>query len=227
MKKLQWWAALALAAGTATAGAAGIDDPAAIPAVQKIITFDGYDGEVTTGPVDVGGEIGMTVWFSSGPTAVLGANVQDLGSNGAWLELPGTTTTVDNRFVASSFAAMRGEMGFSFAQPVSAVGAFFNNFQREGVKNSMRLVAYDMDGNELESYAVGIDTAADSYNDGRFLGFARSSADIYGFGVVGGTMVLDNLTLSVPVPEPGTIAMMLAGLGAMGLVAVRRRRKQP
>jgi len=41
----------------------------------------------------------------------------------------------------------------------------------------------------------------------------------YGDGVV-----LDNLTFTTPVPEPETYALMLAGLGAVGLVARRRRR---
>jgi choice-of-anchor C domain-containing protein len=40
-----------------------------------------------------------------------------------------------------------------------------------------------------------------------------------------GGAVLDNVSVTTPVPEPETYAMMLAGLGLMGFVARRRKQK--
>jgi len=49
-------------------------------------------------------------------------------------------------------------------------------------------------------------------------GTLSGSADLTGLAVLGSSYVLS------PVPEPGAYAMMLAGMGVVGFVAVRRRR---
>jgi PEP-CTERM motif len=100
------------------------------------------------------------------------------------------------------------------------VGAFVNQFQGTA-PNSMVVLAYGVDGEVLESFSIGVDTDVNGYNEGLFVGFQRASADIYGFGIADGTFVLDNLTYAVP--EPGSLAMVLAGLGL--LVSVSRHRR--
>jgi MYXO-CTERM domain-containing protein len=219
--KLIGWA-LAAAISTVGAQAAQVTSAAGLTGPLKTITFDGYDVLTTTGPVNVGAEVGEVVTFTSSPNATLGANTQDLGSNGTWYDLPGNSTTVDGKFLASAFIATRGEFGFTFATPVASVGAFFNQFQVNGSTNSMLLIAYDAYGNDLESYRFSIDTDEFGYNEGQFLGFKRDTADIYGFGIADGTFVLDNLSFTTPVPEAGTWALMLAGFGV--LAGLRRRR---
>lgn len=211
---------LALVAWLAQAPAHAIlvTDAALIGSPRSVITFDGYDGLVTTGPVNVGAEVGDTVTFTSTPFTELGAIERDLGNNGLW--------GVGERFVASDFIGPRGTLTFSFDTGVSSVGAVFNQFQSTRA-NSLTLVAYDIDGLALESYSYSIDTDAYGYNEGQFLGIARTSADIYSFGIADGSFVMDNLMYSsavaAPVPEPTTWAMLLGGLGAL---VWRRRSSQ-
>lgn len=224
-----------LAVALATAAAAGsaaadtiASDTNTITNPIAVASFNGFDGLVSTGPVDVGDVPGQII-FSSVPVAVVGAFAQDLGDNGLW-GARGTpdsglvqTPTGSGNFLSSAFVGGRGEVGFSFTMPVSSVGAFFNQFQTEGVANSMLLIAYDQAGNVLESFSYSVDTAWDGYNEGKFLGFTRTSADIYGFGIADGTFVMDDLTVAA-VPEPGTWALMLAGLSVAGRLGRRGKR---
>jgi PEP-CTERM motif len=223
---------LAVAALLASPGAraAAIASPTST-ITGTVITFNEFDGLTTTGPLLVA----PGVTFTSEPFTVIGANNQDLGDNGLWgargdiERTPGdgstlvSTPTGDGNFVASAFVSRRGAFGFDFGlNPVQSVGAFVNQFQGSGAApSSLTVLAYGQDGGTIESFSIAIDTDAFGYNEGLFLGFQRASADIYGFGIADGTFVLDNLTYAVP--EPGSLAMVLAGLGL--LVSVSRHRR--
>ncbi len=214
--KLHHLAATALLALSMGAQAASINAADATFA-GHVVTFDGFDGLITAGPLDLGN--GIT--FTSAPNAVVGADNQDLGDNGAWTAV-GLDSPRSGNFLASAFVARRGEFGFTFANPVASVGAFVNQFQATGsTSNSLTLIAYDYWGNDLETFSVKIDTASDSYDQGRFVGFTRASADIYGFGIADGTVVVDNLVTAVP--EASSWALALAGLSVAGVMARRRR----
>lgn len=220
-KSLKTLGLLTLLALGGAAQAAAVQDHSGF-GPSKVITFNAFDGLITTGEVDVGtAEIGMEVKLTSGPFAEVGANNRDLGENGLWTGF-GSGPVVEGRFLASSFTGKRGELGFSFATGQSSVGAYLNQFRVEGVNNNLTLLAYDKYGNTLESFSFSIKTAWDSYDQGQFLGFTRASADIYGFGVAGNNIVLDNLTVAAPVPEPESYALLLAGLGVLGLLSRRR-----
>jgi hypothetical protein len=223
---------LAFAALLATPGAraAAIASPTST-ITGSVITFNEFDGLITTGPQLVAPD----VTFSSVPNSVIGANNQDLGNNGLWgargdiERTPGdgntlvSTPTVDGNFIASDFVARRGEFGFDFGlNPVQSVGAFVNQYQGTA-PNSMVVLAYGVDGEVLESFSIAVDTGAGSYNEGLFVGITRNVADIGALSFKGGGVVLDDFSHSAPIPEPGTTAMLLAGLGAVGLLMRRRK----
>jgi PEP-CTERM motif len=194
-----------------------------LAATGAVIDFNNFDGLLTTGPLNLGPALGVDVTFTSSPFTTVGADAQDLGDNGLW-GARGTpadglvdTPTGNGHFLASAFVARRGEFGFSFSAPVANVGAFFNQFQAAGATgNSLRVLAYDQEGNDIESFSYSVNTDPFGYNEGMFLGFSRASADIWGFGITDGSFVMDNLTLA-PVPEPGSWGLLMAGLLAVGL----------
>jgi MYXO-CTERM domain-containing protein len=211
---------LALASAGAANAASIISDTNVIAGPTLLITFDQFDNELTTGSVQLGAKSGDVV-FTSVPSTRLGADEQDLNQNGLWGARFEDTATGSGNFLSSSSVASPGQLGFSFGFGVNAVGAFFNQFQGT-VNNDMRLLAYGLNGNVLESFLYSVDTGVDSYNEGKFLGFQRASADIYGFGISNSAFVMDNLTIS-PVPEAEGYAMMLLGLAGLGFLARRRR----
>ncbi|CAN4271325.1 PEP-CTERM protein-sorting domain [Methylophilaceae bacterium] len=186
-------------------------------------TFDGYvlpQNNVTS--LDLGNGISMT----SSEFSTVGQNAFGLDQNGLW-----TTEGNSNRdgnFVSTDFTGI-GRITFNFNAAMQNVGIFANQSQIFGVNNSLQLFAFDINGNVLESFTSSIDTDVDGYDEGKFVGFARSTADIYGFALENvssnnGSFVADNLLVS-SVPEPESYAMLLVGLGAIGAVARRRRAK--
>lgn len=213
--KTKLFAAALLAASVGAQAAPVIADSATF--TGDVITFNEFDGLTVGSSLDLGNGVTLTTTAN----AIVGQNAQALGDNGLWSVVGNDNR--DGTFLASAFTTNRGEIGFSFANPVSSVGAFVNQYQVEGkTNNSMLVVAYDIDGYVLESFRISVDTDAFGYDEGKFVGFQRANADIYGFGIVDGSVVIDNV-VTAAVPEPATWGLMLAGLGIAGVAARRRR----
>jgi hypothetical protein len=218
--------ALALASSGGLAQAASIISTAPTFAPdEELITFDAYDGLLVSGTpiyLDTEGDVLFTA-----TDAVLGQFAQDLGGNGLWGARDTSTSTTGN----GNFLAGYSSMLFNFGAdgPMGQVGAYFNVSQPlEGPKfNEITLTAYGESFEVLETFVVPISTDSASYNDGLFLGFARTSADIFNFGVTangGATIVMDDLHLTLgPVPEPEGVLLMLAGLATIAAMTRRRR----
>lgn len=197
---------LALTASAWLPAHAGLATDAAQIANPMRIDFDSYDGLLTTGPE----ALGHGVTFNGDEGSELGANIRDLGDNGAW--------GAGRLFAAGGF---NGELRFLFDATTGGAGAFVNHYATGGLPFAVAVTAYGNAGNVLETYTVPVSTAFDSWNEGLFIGITRAQGDIRAMSFKGTGVVLDDLHITA-VPEPGTTAMLLAGLGAVGLLARRR-----
>ncbi|MCZ8075079.1 MAG: PEP-CTERM sorting domain-containing protein [Paucibacter sp.] len=219
---------LALAACFLTGGAHAdaVDSDAAFSSALRV-SFNGFDGLITRDAVELGlAETGRRVVLNPGEGTEIGANARDLGENGLWgargnpLDGLTPTPTGSGNFLASS----SGPVHFSFGEAVQSVGAYLNQYRLDGETPSLLLTAYGQNGAVLESFSYSIQTAFDSYNEGKFLGFVRAQADIYGFSVAGSNVSLDELSFATPVPEPESAALLLGGLGLLLAWGRQRRR---
>jgi PEP-CTERM motif len=202
-------AALLAGAFTLPAHALLVDDASLLPGPTTSIDFEAYDGFITTGPEAVSAD----VIFTGDTDSQLGAFIAELGTNGLW--------GAGNKFVATEFF---GELRFTFSdgQLSQGGGAFVNHFANDVLPFAVQVSAYGENNEIIETHRLTIDTPADSLNAGLFVGIVRPTADIRSISFKGVT-VLDDFAYTAPVPEPGTWAMMAAGLALMGNIARRRR----
>jgi hypothetical protein len=203
-------AGVALAASVvAPAHAALTLDPASFASVATI-DFEAYDGLLTTGPE----LLNPAVIFTGDTGSMLGAFIAELGTNGLW--------GAGNKFAATDFI---GELRFTFANGLTSAGAgaLVNHFEGMPFPFSVVVSAYGQNNQIIETHTLSVNTAPDSLNAGQFIGIVRPQADIRSISFKGNAVVLDNFSYAQPVPEPGTIAMLLAGLATVAFIARRRR----
>jgi hypothetical protein len=182
---------------------------APVPTPSTVVTFDDFDGLVTSGPEVVAP--GVTF---SGSSSTLGAFIADVGANGVW----GAGKVFAG--LGSFFEPVSaGTMLFNFGS-VATAGAFVNVFAPDG---KVTITAFGAGGVTLESYEVTIDTP-NGENAVQFLGLGRASAEIEGLSFAGTGVVLDDLSLSTAVvPLPPAALLLAGGLVAMGWAGRRKK----
>lgn len=153
-------------------------------------------------------------WTSSYNDSVFGyTRGYGFDQNGSWNGLS---------MIGSNSPATSQVMTLAFAAPVSGVGMFMNYALGDGGPAVVN--AYDSHHDLLDSYTLTFNEHNGS-NAGQFVGFQESSADISYLTMGGAYIGGANLEVSTTaVPEASNLALLVAGLGMMGVVA--RRRKQ-
>ncbi|MBP6096882.1 MAG: PEP-CTERM sorting domain-containing protein [Methyloversatilis sp.] len=192
-------------AALTTVTGADIYTPSAFAGYSIVADFENFDGLETTGPE----AIAPGVTFTGDNGSILGANIAELGPNGIW--------GAGNFFAAGSY----GELRFTFATLTQSAGALVNfyPFNPPPELEYITMSAYGENNQIIETHKFMISTPSDSLNMGTFAAITRDSADIKSISFKGFSVVVDNVSV---VPEPGTYAMLLAGLGLIGMIARRR-----
>lgn len=179
----------------------------------------GYNGqpEFYTGPADA--ELMSLSSFNGLLNAGAGGTLE--------ITYLGSEAGHNNRFKLGDFSLTTGSHPTAFSQSYYVdVGAGNLNFSFKdlvtgtGVANGGAL-----SGNRQNAYFV-FDSSQFEFWPGNDMSTTRTFQYILGFNDGGGDKDFDDMVIGlnlVPVPEPGTYALMLAGLAAVGFVAVRRR----
>jgi hypothetical protein len=175
--------------------------------------------------LDVSGPVvfdGIT-WTATGGKGVFGwTSPWGFGSNGGWTGALGPMAGVDDNTDSMTFAP---------SSPVAGIGGFINYAPGEGTAT---IAAYNAADVLIDSYILTFTTSGDD-DTGEFLGFSESTADIAYFELTGATVGLTGLSAqenpsSSSLPEPGTVDLMLAGLGLLMLtrkIGPTKVRKRP
>ena len=214
---------VALAAGTAAAGAAatpvGVVPGGVATTTLSFASYDAVTTPVSGDGFDVGSaETGTPVRLNfSDPAAehIVGAVPASFGGNGSW--------PAHGAYVGLNSTS--GTLTFTFAEAMSFVGGYLN-YKTNSYDGAISIAILDESGDVLEDEALQFNFADPSaVGLGLVRGFARDSADIWGFRLSNGYLAIDDLTFGRTtgnaVPEPGTLALLLAAAGA-ALVARRR-----
>lgn len=173
----------------------------------------------TFGPKPIPGGITFTrspdTASNSGNGAVLGQGDYGLGSNGSF----------GGDAIYAGLDGQRGWIRFTLSAPVQSFGAYVNYSPGDG--DAPTISVLDQDGNVLESHNLA-DVAPVStpggFNEFAFRGISLASASIYTLQLSGSYIIAAGSETGLPpVPEPSTYALMLGGIGALAVMARRRR----
>ncbi|MYN20320.1 PEP-CTERM sorting domain-containing protein [Rugamonas sp. FT107W] len=200
MKKLTL-AVLCALAGLSAQAAPVTSLPGATVLTMPLLSYFG------AGPLEL---VPGVTWSSANGDAVFGyEGGYGFADNGWWgggLTMAGTND-------------QGSAMTLAFSQAVAGVGAFFNYSPR--YYGPAAIAVYDANHTLIESTTLTFITAG-GRNQGEFHGFMESTPSISYLTMTGAYIGAANFAVQA-VPEPETYAMLLAGLGLLGIAARRRQ----
>lgn len=160
-----------------------------------------------------GAQATTTDWATHGPIEI-GVSVVPVGSFTDWFkfEIAPVPFTVSSTAVANNLG---GGFVFNVAGGQYSVWSYGANGTFEGGAGD----DVKLSGNWAFNGASGNITNSVALSTGKYYYQVTGQ----GTGLAGGMYTLTSTVAAVPVPEPETYAMMLAGLGALGFLASRRR----
>lgn len=212
MNKFNLIAGLLLAISSVASHAAVIVDRADVPASQTVIDFESEDGLNLLG--------GDTYNFAGGSITAtdsytVGQYIADLGENGVW--------GAGNHFVSFDTIGQM-TMNISFAAPTKGVAFDYSIYEQDADGSAMLTARYYDANDSLLKTAKFIFSpfGSTTYDQFQSFGYVSDVANIARVSISGDGVVLDNVTFTAAVPEPESYAMLLAGLGLIGVVARRR-----
>jgi Domain of unknown function (DUF4394)/PEP-CTERM motif len=176
----------------------------------RVITSTGINYAVNVNPGANLGAVAAQTPISS--TTESGATLRLTGAAYSNNDTNAATPTVLYAIDTASSAlyATSAPAGGAYAR----VGAFNNS--------SLNVFGFDISATSGKAYA-GL-TGDDSYSNLYTIDLATGASTLVGaFGVQGNSVLAPVVGLTAAVPEPTTMALMLAGFGIMGIVARRRQ----
>jgi len=216
MNKLTLIAAMLLASTSLSSYAAGtISSLGDVPPVQQTYDFENEDGYIfAAGTTYSFGNLQIT----ADQQFTVGQYIADLGENGVW--------GAGNHFVSFDHI---GEMtlDLSFSGKTTTGFAFnYSAYDDAAIDGGAQFTVryFDAQNNLIGSHNQTLTAfGSDTYDLFATTGYISNAANIAKISITGDGVVIDNLTVTTPVPEPETYAMLLAGLGLMGGMARRRK----
>lgn len=216
-------AALALACASA-ANASIIADPARVAADKQFVDFDGIGDVLVTPLADFSINTPLITFSADRDFTVGQTGPVDLGINGIWGN-GASFLSFDHFGTMAMTVSFGGKTTRSF-------GADWSLFESDGDERTLTVQAFNRNGKLLESFSTardGVDlddgSLAGRTNSSFFQGIRRKDADIAFITISGDRIVMDNFMYTMPVPEPTSGMLMLAGLGVIGSLVRRRVRR--
>lgn len=203
------------------------------------IDFNPVPDNTATGPnslrlvSDTGQNLRVQV-NPAGGTSAVGNAIVDASLNGATTRLDGVAYSNNDRDPATgtTLYGIDAESNalYSFISPNAGSTQLVGGLGGPGF-DVTAVLGFDIAGASTAFAALVLGGSGDAKTGIYSIDLGTGAATLLGaYGIGGfsaGASQLQGLTVAAPVPEPETYALMLAGLGALGFMSRRKKRRNP